>query len=242
VVFPAYSSFEKSGTFTNTERRIQLLTPVLKAPEGAKEDWEIVQELALKMGYEMQYNNQSDIMEEIADVTPIYGGIHFYRLGKDGLQWPCKDENDPGTLFLHKGKFSRGLGHFSPVDYIPPAELPDKEYPYILSTGRILYHYHTGTMSRKVSVLNEYEPGPYAEISPELAAKLNLKDGEEVRITSRRGAIVTKARITARVAPDSVFIPFHFAEAAANRLTNDALDPIAKIPELKVAACKVEKM
>jgi len=242
VVFPAYSSFEKSGTFTNTERRIQLLNPVLKAPEGAKEDWEIVQELALKMGYEMQYNNQSDIMEEIADVTPIYGGIHFYRLGKDGLQWPCKDENDPGTLFLHKGKFSRGLGHFSPVDYIPPAELPDKEYPYILSTGRILYHYHTGTMSRKVSVLNEYEPGPYAEISPELAAKLNLKDGEEVRITSRRGAIVTKARITARVAPDSVFIPFHFAEAAANRLTNDALDPIAKIPELKVAACKVEKM
>ncbi len=242
VVLPAYSSFEKSGTFTNTERRIQLLNPVLRAPEGAKEDWEIIQEISTKMGYKMHYNNQGEIMDEAADVSPIYGGIHFNRLGKKGLQWPCRDDKDPGTVFLHEGKFSRGLGHFSPVDYIPPAELPDKEYPYLLSTGRMLFHYHTGTMTRKVTALNDFEPGPYAEISPEIAKKLKIKEGESIRVSSRRGSIITKARITERVAPESVFIPFHFAEAAANKLTNDVLDPIAKIPELKVAACKVEKI
>jgi formate dehydrogenase alpha subunit len=242
VVLPAYSSYEKTGTFTNTERRVQLLTPILKSPGDSREDWWIVQEISKRMGYEMKFKNQEEILNEVAEVSPIYGGIHFSRLGVEGLQWPCKDENDPGTKYLHKNKFSRGLGLFSPVDYIPPAELPDDEYPYLLSTGRILYHYHTGTMSRKVSILNDFEPGPYAEISPDIANTLGISDRENIRISSRRGTIITKARITNKVDSKSVFIPFHFAEAAANKLTNDALDPVAKIPELKVAACKIEKL
>ncbi|RLF43751.1 MAG: formate dehydrogenase subunit alpha, partial [Thermoplasmata archaeon] len=242
VVLPAYSSFEKTGTFTNTERRVQLLTPILEAPGDAREDWWIIQEISKRMGYEMNFKNQEEILNEVSEVTPIYGGMHFSRLGVEGLQWPCKDEKDPGTKYLHKDKFSKGLGLFSPVDYIPPAELPDNKYPYLLSTGRILFHYHTGTMSRKVKVLNDFEPGPYAEISTEIANTLGISDGEDIKISSRRGTIITKARVTDKVAPESVFIPFHFAEAAANRLTNDALDPVAKIPEFKVAACKIEKL
>ena len=243
VVLPSFSSYEKSGTFTNTERRIQLLNPVLDPPAGTRDDWQILQDISNRMGYKMNFTSAEEIMEEVADVSPIYGGVHFKKLGVEGVQWPCKtdDENDRGVLYLHKDTFSRGLGHFSPVDFIPPAELPDKEYPYMLSTGRILFHYHTGTMTRKVSALNSFESGPYAEISPELAETLNISENDDIRITSRRGSIVTAARITDKVAPLSVFVPFHFAEAAANRLTNDALDPIAKIPELKVAACAVEK-
>lgn len=244
VILPSFSSYEKWGTFTNTERRIQMINPVLDPPEGTKDDWDIIQSISKRMGYEMNYANADEIMEEISDVSPIYGGVHFRKLGNDGVQWPCKTdaEEDRGVLFLHEGTFSRGLGHFSPVDFIPPAELPDKEYPYMLSTGRILFHYHTGTMTRKVGALNAFESGPYAEISPEIAERIKVGEDDEIRVTSRRGTIVTKARITDKVAPMSIFIPFHFAEAAANRLTNDALDPVAKIPELKVAACQVEKV
>jgi len=241
VILPSFSSYEKSGTFTNTERRIQLINPLLDPPAGTRDDWQVLQDISNKMGYSMKFSNAEEIMEEISDISPIYGGIHFKRLGINGLQWPCKTDDDEGTQFLHEGTFARGLGHFSPVDYIPPAELPDAEYPFMLSTGRILYHYHTGTMTRKVGVLNSFESGPYAEISPDIAEKCNVSENDDIRVTSRRGTIVTKARITDKVAPLSVFIPFHFAEAAANRLTNDALDPIAKIPELKVAACTVER-
>ena len=242
VVLPAASFAETEGTFTNTERRVLLLRKVLEAPGEALPDWEIICKLSEQFGYPMHYNNGAQIMDEIASLTPIYGGIHHHRLAPDGLQWPCPSDDHPGTTYLHKGKFSRGLGRFHPVDFILPAELPDEEYPFILSTGRILFHYHTGTMSRRVDALNAYVNEGYAEIHPHDAARLGLEDGGMVRVRTRRGEIKTRVKATQKVAEGSVFIPFHFAEAAANRLTNDALDPKAKIPELKVAACRIEKI
>ena len=190
----------------------------------------------------MHYRSAAQIMDEMAALTPIYGGMHHDRLVPDGLQWPCPNDEHPGTLFLHSGKFSRGLGRFHPVDFIPPAELPNEEYPFILSTGRILYHYHTGTMSRRVAALNAYVDEGYAEVHPEDAKRLGLEDGGWVSVRTRRGEITTRVLATERVALGSVFVPFHFAEAAANRLTNDALDPTAKIPEYKVAACQISKV
>lgn len=242
VVLPAASFAEKEGTFTNTERRIILLRKVIDSPGEARPDWEIICDLSTALGYPMEYSCAADIMDEIAEVTPIYGGIHHGRIQETGLQWPCPDDAHEGTKYLHKGKFSRGKGKFHPVDFIPPAELPDSEYPFILSTGRVLFHYHTGSMSRRIDALNEFVPGGYAEIHPEDAARLGLTNGGRVKVTSRRGQIVTEVKVTEKVAIGSVFVPFHFAEAAANKLTNDALDPKAKIPELKVAACKIEKV
>ena len=241
VVLPAASFAETEGTFTNTERRVLLLRKVIDAPGEAIPDWQIICKLAEGFGYSMHYENAAQIMDEIARLTPIYGGIHHSRLVPDGLQWPCPSDDHPGTVYLHKGKFSRGLGRFHPVDFIPPAELPDKEYPFILSTGRILFHYHTGTMSRRADALNAFVNEGYAEIHPNDAARLGLEDEGRVKVRTRRGEIETKVKATERVAEGSVFVPFHFAEAAANRLTNDALDPKAKIPELKVAACQIEK-
>jgi len=242
VVLPAASFAEKEGTFTNTERRVLLLREVLEAPGEAVPDWEILCRLSALFGYPMHYESAASIMDEIAATTPIYGGIHHARLAPNGLQWPCPTDDHPGTPFLHRDRFSRGLGKFHPVDFIPPAELPDDEYPLILSTGRILYHYHTGTMSRRVDALNAYVNEGYAEIHPEDARRIGLKDGGLVRVRTRRGEITTRVRATERVALGSVFVPFHFAEAAANRLTNDALDPTAKIPEFKVAACRIDKI
>jgi len=241
VVLPAASFAETEGTFTNTERRALLLRKVLDAPGEALPDWEIICKLSELFGYPMHYRSAAQIMDEMASVTPIYGGMHHDRLSPDGLQWPCPDDQHPGTTYLHKGKFSRGLGRFHPVDFIPPAELPDAEYPFVLSTGRILFHYHTGTMSRRVKALNGYVNEGYAEVHPEDATRLGLEDGGWVHVQTRRGEITTRVRMTETVALGSVFVPFHFAEAAANRLTNDALDPKAKIPEFKVAACRIEK-
>lgn len=242
VVLPAASFAEKEGTFTNTERRVILLREVLPPPGQAKTDWQIISDISTALGYPMSYSSASEIMDEIAALTPIYGGIHHSRLAVEGLQWPCPNDQHPGTVFLHREKFSRGLGKFNPVDFIPPAELPDDEYPFILSTGRILFHYHTGTMTRRVDALNEYVGGGYAEIHPKDAERLGLLDGGRVAIATRRGRIETEVKATERVAEGSVFVPFHFAEAAANMLTNDALDPTAKIPEYKVAACSLSKV
>ena len=242
VVLPAASFAETEGTFTNTERRVLLVNQAIEPPGEARPDWKILCKLATRMGYPMSYSNAAAIMDEIATVTPIYGGIHHHRLQGEGLQWPCPTDDHPGTKFLHEGKFSRGLGRFHPVEFIPPAELPDDEYPFILSTGRILYHFHTGSMSRRSAELNAYVNAGYVELHPNDAVRLGLSDGEVARVRTRRGEIKTKVMATERVAEGSVFIPFHFVEAAANRLTNDALDPKAKIPEFKVAACKIEKL
>ena len=241
VVLPAVSFAEKDGTFTNTERRVQRIRKAIEPIGQAKPDWLIITELATRMGYPMAYESPKQIMEEIARLTPSYGGMSYDRLEGGGLQWPCPTQDHPGTRFLHEGKFTRGLGKFTPVEYIPPAELPDKDYPLVLTTGRVLYHFHTGTMTRRVKGLNEIYPEGLVEINPDDAEKLQVLDGSVVKVTSRRGSVTTKASITERVPAGTVFMTFHFREAAANVLTNPALDPVAKIPELKVCAVKVEK-
>ena len=189
----------------------------------------------------MHYESTAEIMDEIASVMPIYGGISHKRIEKMGLQWPCPDKEHPGTPYLHKGSFTRGKGLFSAVDFIEPAELPDKTYPYMLTTGRILYHFHTGTMTRRAEGLDEVRPDGFVEIHPGDAEKLKISDGETVKVSSRRGEVKARAVVTLRSRPGAVFMAFHFKEAAANILTNDALDPVAKIPEFKVCAVKVEK-
>jgi len=243
VILPVASFAEKEGTFTNTERRILKVNKAIEPLPGIRADWEIIQEIARRMGYEMNYASWEDILREINRLTPIYGGITPERVNRgEKLQWPCPTPEHPGTQYLHKEKFSRGLGKFHPVDFIPPAELPDENYPFILSTGRMLYHYHTATMTRRSNSLIKYSNEPYMEMNPDDMAKLGIKDGEKVKVSSRRGSIEIKAVASDRVFPGLVFIPFHFSEAAANILTNDALDPIAKIPELKVCSCKIEKI
>ena len=240
VVLPSASFAEKDGTFTNTERRIQRVRQAFMPYENAKLDWEIIALVSEKMGYKMGYQSPEDIMQEIASLTPIYGGIHYARLEKGGIQWPCPDENHPGTPFLHKDRFDRGLGLFHPVEFAPPTELPDESYPFILSTGRVQWQYNTGTLSRRCSSLNKRHPEVFVEINPTDATVLEIADGAFVRISSRRGSVVTKVRITEKVPAGVLFIPFHFREAAANLLTHIALDPIAKIPEYKFCAVNVE--
>jgi len=242
VVLPAASFAEKEGTYTNTARRIQRIRTAIDPIGESRPDWRIIIQVANRMGYKMEYDSPSEIMDEIADTTPIYGGIHYNRLDGEGLQWPCPDESHPGTNFLHKGRFSRGRGHFTPVEYLPPAEYPDEEYPYLLTTGRLLQHFHTGTLSRRSEVLDSLVPECRVEINHKDAEKMGIEDDDRVRVKSRRGEIVARASVTEKSPEGSIFIPFHFAEAAANILTNDALDPASKIPELKVAAVSVEKI
>ncbi len=179
-------------------------------------------------------------MDEINRLTPSYAGITYDRIGDQGLQWPCPTSEHPGTPILHVERFSRGLGHLSAVDWQPPAEQPDEEYPFIFTTGRVLYHYHTGTMTRRSQGLDEYFPGPVVEINHDDAARLGVGDGQPVRVQSRRGVIEAAALVSPMTAPGVVFMPFHFAEAAANKLTIAALDPTGKIPQLKVCAVRVE--
>ncbi len=241
VILPAAGFAEKHGTFTNTERRVQRVRKAIEPPGEAREDWHILCDLASRMGYEMTYSSAADIQDEIASLTPIYGGITYDRLDEGSLQWPCPDSEHPGTPILHTDKFSRGLGKFHPVEFAPAKELPDDEYPFLLSTGRMLQHFHTGTMTRRSQVLDDLVPRGAIEIHPEDAARLGVADGEPVTVTSRRGEIQIAAQVTDRVAPGETFLPFHFHEAPANRLTIAALDPVAKIPEFKVCAVRIEK-
>jgi len=241
VVLPSVTFAEKDGTFTNTERRVQRIREAIDPIAEARPDWQIICQLASKMGYEMNYEHPSQIMEEIAKLTPSYGGIYYDRLEKEGLQWPCPNRDHPGTRYLHKDRFTRGLGLFQAVEYLPPAETPDEDYPYILSTGRVLYHYHAGSMTRRCQGLDEIYPESLAEINPSDAQELGVEDGEMVRIASRRGEVEVKAKVTERAPRGVVFMNFHFNEAAANILTNPALDPVGKIPEYKVCAVRMEK-
>ncbi len=242
VVLPAASFAEKEGTFTNTVRRIQRVRKAVPGPGEALQDWEIIVKLSQRMDYKMKYTTPEEIMDETASLTPIYGGVHWDRLKGEGLQWPCPHDQHPGTPYLHKGRFSRGKGLFSPIDYIPPAELPDEEYPFLLSTGRLLYHFHTASMSRRSLPLSHIIPEGFMEINPRDAKRLMIKAEDRVRVSSRRGSIEIKVKVTPGPNEGMVFIPFHFSEAAANILTNDALDPVAKIPEYKVAAVKIERI
>ena len=239
VVLPAASFAEKDGTYTNTERRIQRVRKALDPPGEARQDWQILCDVAARMGYEMSYGHPGAIMDETASLTPIYGGISYDRLEGLGLQWPCADSSHPGTPYLHKGEFKRGKGKFHPTPYRDPAEVPDDEYPLILTTGRFLYHFHTGTMTRKSDGLEEICPGGTVEVSPEDAESMGIADGDLVNVASRRGEVTARTVVTERSPEGTVFMAFHFHEAAANLLTNDALDPIAKIPEFKVCAVKI---
>jgi len=240
VVLPSACFAEKDGTFTNTERRVQLLRKAVEAPGAARPDWLIISELATKMGYPMNYDSADAVMKEINGLTPSYAGITYERIQAEGISWPCPNTDHPGTRYLHKDQFTRGRGLFHAIEYIPPAELPDEEYPFILSTGRVLYHYHTGTMSRRTKGLVERFPESPIEINPEDAQKLGIEEGVSVKVTSRRGTVTAKAEITDRSPQGTIFMNFHFNEVAVNRLTNPALDPIGKIPEYKVCAVKVE--
>ena len=240
VVLPAACFAEKDGTFSNTERRVQMVRKAVDAPGQAKADWEILSELSTKMGYPMNYSNPEAIMKEINALTPSYAGITYDRLEKAGIQWPCPNSTHPGTKFLHAERFSRGLGLLSAIEYLPPAEVPDAEYPFVMTTGRILYQYHTGTMSRLSKGIMERAPESLVEIHPKDAAKLGLTDGQFVNVSSRRGVVRAKSSVTKRVPEGTIFMNFHFKEAPVNLLTNPALDPIAKIPEYKVCAVNVE--
>ncbi len=240
VVLPAASFAEKEGTFTNTERRVQRVRKAVEPPGEAREDSWIIAQLAARLGFDMGDVSAAAVMEEIASLTPSYAGISYRRLEESGgLQWPCPSLDHPGTPILHVERFTRGKGKFSPVEYRPPAEEPDADYPLVLTTGRLLTHYHTGSMTRRVEPLNELVPENRVWINPEDAERLGVAAGDEVAVESRRGAIKVKARVTEKVPPGVVFIPFHFGESPANALTNPALDPIAKIPEYKVAAVRI---
>lgn len=241
VVLPATSFAEKDGTFTNTERRVQRVRRGVEAPGASRVDWRIICSLATKMGYPMDYADASAIQDEIASVTPIYGGITYDRIEEVGLQWPCTDREHHGTKFLHKGKFTAGLGKFHPVEFLPPKEMPDDEYPFILSTGRMLEHWHTGTMSRRSVVLDDLVPTGFLEIHPNDADGMRIDEGEMLAVSSRRGKIRVPAQLTKKVAEGCVFLTFHFHESPVNALTIAALDPIAKIPEFKACAVKIEK-
>jgi len=243
VVLPAVSFAEKDGTFTNTERRIQRVRKAIEPVGNSRPDWWIICQLAKKMcDNDFDFEHPSEVMEEIATLTPSYGGVTYERLEECGLQWPCPTKDHPGTPILHVGKFVCGLGKFTPLQYKPPAELPDKEFPLLLTTGRNLYHFHTGTMTRKVAGLNTIEPEGVIEINPEDASSLKIRDGEMVKVISRRGEVSAKTKITEKSPPKVVYMTFHFAESAANLLTNTALDPVAKIPEFKVCAVKIERI
>ena len=240
VVLPAAAFAEKDGTFTNTERRVQRVRKAIDPPGQARTDWEILCDLAGRMGYQMSYADASAIQDEITALTPSYAGITYDRLERGSLQWPCPDADHPGTPYLHKVRFARGLGKFHAVEFVPARELPDAEFPFLLATGRILQHFHTGTMSRRSGVLDELVSVGAIEIHPADAERIGAGDGAKVRVISRRGQIEIAARVTDRVAPGSVFLAFHYREAPANRLTIAALDPVAKIPEFKVCAVKIE--
>lgn len=242
VVLPGVSYAEKDGTFTATDRRVQRINKAIEPIGDSKPDWEIIILLAEMMDAPgFRFSSPEEIMAEIASLTPIYGGYSYKRLTSQAvIQWPCPSEDHPGTPYLHKDKFSRGLGKFHSIGYKEPAEMADEDYPLILTTGRIMFHFHTGTMSRRAEKLNQEVSKAYIEMHPDDARNVGLNGNKRVKVSSRRGEIELEARITNRIMPGVVFIPFHFAEAAANALTNSAFDPVAKIPEFKVCAVKVE--
>ncbi len=242
VILPGVSFAEKDGTFSNTERRVNLVHQACAPIGESRPDWQIVCDLSTRVGYPMSYASPEEVFEEIKKLTPSYAGMSYQRLEAAGLQWPCPTPEHPGTMFLHKDRFTRGKGLFHAIDYKPPAEEPDADFPLFLTTGRSFVHYHSGTMSRVSPSLHRELVTGYLEISPTDAKNLHIKDGERVKVSSRRGEIQIKAKVSRLVNRGTVFIPFHFAEAAANILTNPVYDPVAKIPEYKACAVKVEKL
>ncbi len=243
VVLPGASFAEKDGTFTNTERRVQRVRKAVEPLSGCRPDWLITCQIAQKMGAPgFDYKDPSEIMDEISRLTPSFGGISFERLEKCGsLQWPCPTPEHAGTPILHTHVFSRGRGKFMPLEYRPPCEMPDEEYPLLLDTGRTLFHYHTGTMTRRVDGLNQFMREEKLQIHPDDAQKLGIADGDWVNVSSRRGSVRVKAKSTDVTPQGTVYMTFHFAETRTNLLTSPARDPQAHSPEYKACAVRVEK-
>jgi formate dehydrogenase alpha subunit len=243
VVLPAASFAEKDGTFTNTERRVQRVCKAIEPVGNSRPDWMIICDIAQNMGAKgFDFERPEQIMEEVRTVTPSYEGITYDRVGQVGLQWPCTDVNHPGTPYLYAEKFNtpNGLAQFSCVSYVPPAETTSHEYPLVLTTRRSIFHYHS-TLSRQVDGLNELRGEEQVEINPVDAAALEIEDGETVKVISRRGTVRAKARISKITPPGLVSMTFHYPETRTNVLTSAALDPVAKIPEFKVCAVKIER-
>lgn len=241
VVLPGVTFAEKLGTITNTERRVQLSNPALEPTGNVRQDYEIIADVAARLGHTFPRTPEG-LFGEIRDLTPSYAGITYDRIREVGIPWPCPNEGHPGTRFLHAGKFARGVALLAAIEYRPPAEEPDADYDLVLSTGRIYEHYHTGSMTRRSAILDAIVKTGHVELHPEEAKIHGIVSGDRVAIATRRGRIETTAMVTGRVARGSIFVPFHFAEAAANQLTNDALDPVAKIPEFKVCAARIERL
>jgi formate dehydrogenase major subunit len=243
VVLPASSFAEKEGTFSATDRRVQRVRKAVEPPGEAKADYEIIAELSRRMGCDMGDLTPASIMDEAASLTPQYGGFSHARLDAldegESLHWPCPDDDHPGTPILHTKQFTRGKGWFCPTPYVAPAEEPDAQYPLVLTTGRVLWQYHTGTMTRKSDGINEIDPHGKVWINPLDAEKFGVESGKEVSVSTRRGDIDIEAMVTPRMPEGVIFIPFHYAEAAANTLTNNAVDPVSKVPEFKVSAARV---
>jgi formate dehydrogenase major subunit len=243
VVLPACSFVEKTGTFTNTDRTVQMVKQVMEPKGDSRPDWEILQDLANRMGREWDYSSTAEIMEEVNSLTPIYGGVSHERVEEEGgLQWPCWDDGHPGTPRLYTDEFNteNGKANLEGVGYSEPDETPDEEYPFTLTTGRVLYQYHTGTMTHREEGIMEYTPSDFVEINPETARNYGIEGGDMVTVTSRRGEITVPAQVTDRVGSDTVFVPIHFAESAVNKLTDEEhLDPDAATPEYKVSAVRI---
>jgi formate dehydrogenase alpha subunit len=239
VVLPAACFAEKDGTFTNTERRVQRIRKAVEPPGDAMPDCRILSGIAKRMGHDWVYPDSEAIYDEIRRVTPSYAGISYERIDEVGIHWPCPTIEHPGTPILHKEQFTRGKGKFHAIDWIPPAEQTDAAYPFYLTTGRVLYQYHTGTMTMKSEGIMDRAPESFVEISRGDAKSLGIDDGKMVSVSSRRGTITAVAKISEKAVNGTIFIPFHYAQAAANRLTNTALDPVCGIPELKVCAVNI---
>jgi formate dehydrogenase alpha subunit len=239
VFLPAALYAEKEGTFTNTERRVQRVRKAIDGPGDTRPDWEIIQDIGKRMGIPWHYDSPEDIFEEIRTVTPQYAGMTYDRLGTQGLQWPCPTEDHPGTPYLHKGQFTRGKGLLQGIPFQPPAELTDDDYPLLLTTGRMLYHYNIST--RISPNLDWLRPHEQAEVNPDDAARLGVTEADVVRVTSRRGSITTRIKVTDKVPPGIVFMTFHYAESPVNELTNAEGDPVTMTAEFKVCAVKMAK-
>jgi formate dehydrogenase alpha subunit len=246
VVLPGTTFAEKEGTFTSSERRVQRVRKAINSPGAAKLDLDIIDQIYKRVTGEGDVNEApipSELFDEVATLWPGIAGMNYDRIEGEGLQWPCPTAEHPGTKYLFEEGFNRegGKALFTPVPFVASDELPDKEYPYVLTTGRELFHYHTGTMTRRSAGLNAIAPEAFVEVNPADADILGVVDGEKLTVSSRRGSIKLKARVSKIVPPNVVFIPFHYKEAAANLLTSDAMDPVCKIMEAKVCAVRIEK-
>jgi formate dehydrogenase major subunit len=242
VILPGTAFPEKAGTYTNTDRYVQLARKAINPPGQARTDWQVIAELATRMGYPMSYRSESEIWDEVASLSPSFAGISHARLAEKPLSWPVPTPDHLGSDVLFADTFPKGRGKFSPAEFAPAKELPDEAFPFVLNTGRYREHWHTGTMTRRAKALDALAPEARADMHPDDLRMLGIGDGEFVRLRSRRGEIVLKARASGRMTRGSVFVPFHFKEAAANLLTIDALDPFGKIPEFKFCAVRVERL